>query len=137
MAIFSLPYLQSSRRKTLKGVAFPMRTDGIGGYLTVNENLGSLRDGIIQLILTSRGARVMRPDFGTDLKKSVFEPLDDTTIENLTRQILSTVAKYEPRVVVKSLKLTPRPDDNRIRVVLTISSKEDLNAEELIDVTVQ
>ena len=65
MGNFDLEYVSVPGKNRILGLAFPMRTDGVGGFLTSNENLGSLRDCVIQLIMTRRGARVMRPDFGT------------------------------------------------------------------------
>jgi phage baseplate assembly protein W len=105
MANFELKYLKEPKKNRILGLAYPMRLDGVGGYLTQNENLGSLRDCVIQLIMTQKGARVMRPDFGTDVRSSLFEPLNAQLVENLRSQILEAIAKYEPRVIVKDLAL--------------------------------
>ena len=61
MVNFNLQYQKTENRTDILGLSFPMMLNGIGGVLTQSENLGALRDGIIQLIMTSRGARVMRP----------------------------------------------------------------------------
>jgi hypothetical protein len=103
-----------------------MMFDGIGGVLTQSENLGALRDGVIQLIMTSRGARVMRPDYGTDIRKSVFEPMDTTILQTLKGQITQTIATYEPRVVVQQLNLIPDEDRNSLTISLVLSTKNDL-----------
>tara|TARA_R110000824_G_scaffold93685_2_gene226458 strand:- start:5448 stop:5789 length:342 start_codon:yes stop_codon:yes gene_type:complete len=113
-----------------------MRGDGIGGYLAQNENLRSLRDCVVQLIMTGRGARVMRPDYGTDLRSSVFDPLTEDSIDSLRTQILSTIAKYEPRVIVQRISLTPDFERHTLKVELYITSKDDLLTGELIEVLV-
>ena len=83
MTNFDLTYVKTNAKKNILGVAFPMMNQGIGGYVAQNENLRSLRDCVIQLIMTGRGARVMRPDFGTDVRASVFEQFTDDLIDTL------------------------------------------------------
>jgi len=126
MVNFNLQYQKTENRTDILGLSFPMLQNGIGGVLTQSENLGALRDGVIQLIMTSRGARVMRPDYGTDLRKSVFEPMDTTTIQTLRGQITQTIATYEPRVVVQQLNIIPDESRNSLTVSLVLSTKNDL-----------
>ena len=126
MVNFNLQYQKTENRTDILGLSFPMMLNGIGGVLTQSENLGALRDGIIQLIMTSRGARVMRPDYGTDIRKAVFEPMDTTTLQTLRGQITQTIATYEPRAVVQQLNLIPDEDRNSLTISLVLSTKNDL-----------
>lgn len=136
MVNFNLQYQKTENRDDILGLAFPMRWDGIGGVLTQSENLGALRDGVIQLIMTSRGARVMRPDYGTDLRKSLFEPIDSTTLQTLRGQIAETIAKYEPRVVLQQLNLFPQEELNTLTIQLVLSTKNDLLTTTNVEITV-
>tara|TARA_R110000824_G_scaffold163979_1_gene339970 strand:- start:87 stop:497 length:411 start_codon:yes stop_codon:yes gene_type:complete len=136
MGNFDLEYVSVPGKNRILGLAFPMRTDGVGGFLTSNENLGSLRDCVIQLIMTRRGARVMRPDFGTDVRQAVFEPLDSRLVDTLKSQISSTIAKYEPRVIIKNLTITPNWEENRLTIKLSLSSKDDLLNTEFVELLV-
>jgi len=136
MVNFNLQYQKTENRDDILGLAFPMRWDGIGGVLTQSENLGALRDGVIQLIMTSRGARVMRPDYGTDLRKSLFEPIDSTTLQTLRGQIAETIAKYEPRVVLQQLNIFPQEELNTLTIQLVLSTKNDLLTTTNVEITV-
>jgi phage baseplate assembly protein W len=136
MTNFDLTYVKTNAKKNIFGVAFPMMKQGIGGYVAQNENLRSLRDCVIQLIMTGRGARVMRPDFGTDLRASVFEQFTDDLIDTLRSQILETISKYEPRVIVKRISLTPDYENHTLKVELYITSKDDLLNGELVEVLI-
>tara|TARA_R110002012_G_scaffold15255_1_gene61212 strand:+ start:159 stop:569 length:411 start_codon:yes stop_codon:yes gene_type:complete len=126
MVNFNLQYQKTENRTDILGLAFPLRSDGIGGVMTQSENLTALRDGVIQLIMTARGARVMRPDYGTDIRQSVFEPMDSTTVDTLRGQITQTIAKYEPRVVVQQLNIFPQEEQNTLTISLVLSTKNDL-----------
>ena len=136
MSNFDLTYVKTNAKKNILGVAFPMMSQGIGGYLAQNENLRSLRDCVVQLIMTGRGARVMRPDYGTDLRASVFEPFTQEMIDGLRAQILEAIEKYEPRVIVKRVSLTPDYENHTLKVELYITSKDDLLNGELVEVLV-
>ena len=86
--------------------------------------------------MTRRGARVMRPDFGTDVRQAVFEPLDSRLVDTLKSQISSTIAKYEPRVIIKNLTITPNWEENRLTIKLSLSSKDDLLNTEFVELLV-
>ena len=135
MPKYDLNYVKTPSVDRIMGVAFPMQ-DGVGGYVAQNENLRSLRDCVMQLILTNRGARVMRPDYGTDLRASVFEPLTPDMIDTLRAQILEVISKYEPRVIVKRVALTPDFERHTLKVELYITTKNDLLNGELVEVLV-
>ena len=52
---------------------YPYRFDGSGRTATTDDT-DHIRDLIEQVLLTSPGERVMRPDFGAGLLRMVFEP---------------------------------------------------------------
>ena len=78
----------------------------------------------------------MRPDYGTDLRASVFENMTSDTINALRSQILEVISKYEPRVIVKRIALTPDPERHTLKVELYITSKDDLLNGELVEVLI-
>ena len=54
----------------------PFHLDGTGRSASVGED-EHIRDMIEQILFTSPGERVMRPDFGCGLKQLVFMPASD------------------------------------------------------------
>ena len=136
MSTFDLQYLKVARKTNILGLAFPMRSDGVGGYLTQNESITALKDNVIQLIMTARGSRVMRPDFGTDLRAGVFEQFDDNMVNTLRRQIIDVISKYEPRVILRSLDVLPNFELAQLIIRLDITSKDDLLNGELVEILV-
>jgi len=54
-------------------IAFPYRIDGRGRTAEADEDV-HIRDLIEQVLFTSPGERVMRPDFGCGLLALTFEP---------------------------------------------------------------
>jgi phage baseplate assembly protein W len=55
-------------------IAFPLQLDGHGRTARAASLDGHIRDMIEQLLFTNPGERVNRPDFGSGLLQTVFQP---------------------------------------------------------------
>ena len=86
--------LNSSVDKKKYGLAFPIGTSTTGGYFAKNSGTQLVKNNLKQLILTSKGERVMLPNFGMNLKNYLFEQLDDQTFNNVKLEILNGLARY-------------------------------------------
>src|SRR5438128_12079766 len=65
---------------------FPYHIDG-RGRTAVTDDADHVRDLIEQVLFTSPGERVMRPDFGSGLLALVFEP-NSTTLAATTQMLV-------------------------------------------------
>jgi hypothetical protein len=133
-------YLTSSKIPAIKGVAFPVVL-GAGGFFTRTDGMETILNGIKQLLLTNRGERVMRPDFGTSLRRAVFEPADFNFKEGIESEIIATITRYEPRVVVKGVNV--HTDDtqgqegyHRVFVQCKLALKSDTLQERILEIII-
>jgi len=80
----------------------------------VAKKLGT--DAIIQslytLLSTGKYERLMQPDIYSNLKKHLFEPLDNITASAIGNEVTSVINKYEPRVDLTEVNVTPDYDGN-------------------------
>jgi phage baseplate assembly protein W len=60
--------------------------------------------------MTSKGERVMRPDFGCGLRNFVFGTTDETTLRLLESDITQAITVWEPRVT--DVEVTARLDQS-------------------------
>src|SRR5215203_2631395 len=74
-------------------VDFPYRFDG-RGRTAVTEAVDHIRDLIEQVLFTSPGERVMRPDFGAGLLTLVFEPNSTTLAATTTFLVQSALQQH-------------------------------------------
>ena len=74
---------------------------------------------ILNHINTEKGSRVMMSNFGTDIPRLLFEPLDEIVIEQIKIEI-QKVVDYDPRVTLKDIVVTPLYDKNTIAVYLNL-----------------
>ena len=75
------------------------------------EGAAAVRQSIILLLSTRPGERVMRPDYGCDLHRLVFEPNDATTAGLAIHYVRRALTRWEPRVEILHLDAGPHPDD--------------------------
>jgi phage baseplate assembly protein W len=90
----------------------------------LNEN--SIAQSIRNLLLTSHYERPFNPDLGSNLKKFLFEPMDNITTSLIQDAILFTLRNYEPRVDVQQVLATPNFEDNRYDVTIKFFIKNSL-----------
>jgi len=97
----------ASTTKKIYGFSYPFVANPKRGYFSKESGVTLVRNNLTQLLLTTKGERVMIPDFGTNLKYFLFEPLDKFTVQNIRDDILGAVNKYAPGVKVVSLRVFP------------------------------
>jgi phage baseplate assembly protein W len=55
----------------------------------------------------------MMPNFGTRIPDMVFEPMDSFTLIIIEEDLRAVIA-FDPRVELRSLSITPLPDNNTV-----------------------
>ncbi|MBK8978604.1 MAG: GPW/gp25 family protein [Planctomycetes bacterium] len=101
------------------------------GALRIVHGEDSIRQAIVMLLSTSPGERVMRPHYGCDLRRLVFQPADATTAGLAVHAVRTALRRYEPRIELLRVDAGPAPDhdaallievDYRIRTTGRIES---------------
>lgn len=106
---------------------------GPSGILSRQEDQQLIKNDLLQLLLTVPGERVFRPTFGTILRSSLFEQLDDRQLLAMRDSILESIRTHEPRITVTKLNLTATDNTNEIRIVLVAQIKASPNLYITID----
>lgn len=101
--------LFTSKSKSLKtyGFAFPFGNIEDGLFLKKSSDIALIKSNLRQLLLTRRGERVMLPNFGTNLKNYLMEPLDQALLSQIRREISESIYKYAPNVNLNLLQVFP------------------------------
>lgn len=73
------------------------------GIMAQKTDVDQIKADMLQLLLTNPGERVMLPDFGTPLKKLIFEPNDAILEMDAKNMIAASIARWEPRVEIKNI----------------------------------
>ena len=87
--------------------------------VVVSRDASAIKQAIVNLLLTNKGERLMNPNYGSDIRRYLFEPLDYGTANQITGNIKSTIDTFEPRLSVLNLRALPNMDDNGFDVEMT------------------
>jgi uncharacterized protein len=91
------------------GWSFPVGTDA-RGRIALSRRERDIEEAILIILLTAKGQRVMRPEFGCAIHDLVFAPNDATTAGLATYYVEEALAMWEPRIRVLDVHATPDPD---------------------------
>lgn len=78
-------------------LAWPLSFDE-NGSARLNGLDEDIKQSLYLLLSTSRGERLMRPEYGCDLTQFAFESVDHSLISRIRSEILRSISRYEPRV---------------------------------------
>jgi phage baseplate assembly protein W len=86
----------------------------------INRVIGPMAvvNSIKNLILTNYYERPFQPDVGSNVRRLLFENLDNITATTLKNEIERTIANYEPRATVKAINVKADFDNNGFKVYL-------------------
>jgi phage baseplate assembly protein W len=96
-----------SKSDKIYGLKFPFGNLEDGKFLKKASDVELIRSNLKQLLLTRRGERVMLPNFGTNLKNYLMEPLDQALLSQIRREISQSIYKYAPFVDILLLQVFP------------------------------
>jgi phage baseplate assembly protein W len=91
-----------------------------------------VKSNLINLLLTYKGERILNPEFGADLPRLLFEPIDDKLIKKIQDQIISNVSVYVPEVILTNIEVTPDIDYNTLYVMVEYQLKISGNKDKII-----
>jgi len=96
------------------------------------EGDAAVRQAIFLLLSTTPGERVMRPDYGCELRRLLFSPNDNTTAGLAIHFVKQALQRWEPRVEVLKLDAVPNQDrPERLDILLEYRVRSTLEREQL------
>lgn len=84
----------------------------------INRNIGerAVINSVKNLISTNHYERPFQPNIGSNVRRLLFENLDNITAVSIENEIRQTIQNYEPRVRISSLKVLADIDRNGYNV---------------------
>ena len=92
------------------GWAFPVGVDARGG-IALARGTQELEQAMRLILLTYPGERPMRPRFGSRLRDFVFSGATWENAAAIGHEVRAALLRWEPRVDVTSVDVTPRSDE--------------------------
>ena len=94
----------------------------VTGDITKKTDYSAISQSIQNLLMTNHYEKPFRPEYGTNIRKLLFEPMDLMTASILNEEIRNSIKNFEPRVLIEFLEIIPDFEKNQYNVNLTYSA---------------
>ena len=98
------------------GVSLPF--NGPGVFKSTYTTKDQIKSNLVNLLLTDTGERIMNPNFGTNLKRFLFEGITDSSLDLLKNNILISILNYISEITVTNITLVPDTDNNLVSLTI-------------------
>ena len=104
--------------RSFKDISLSFEPHPVTKDLAILKNERAISRSIRNIVETIPSERYFDPDFGSDVRSSLFENIDFGIIGVVESQILESIANYEPRVDNVQVEVLPEYDNNALEVTV-------------------
>lgn len=99
-------------------IRYPFQNSVRGFYVELNNtDADAVKSDLLHLILTRKGQRLYKPDFGTDLLRFIFQPEDGLTLSQIQEEIKSVVSKYLPKLQINNVLVEQSEESEHAAII--------------------
>jgi phage baseplate assembly protein W len=99
------------------GVSLPFNAKGV--FNKTYSTKEQIKSNLINLLLTDKGERIMNPEFGADLRRSLFDNITSDNTELLRLKIIDAINIFIPEVELTNVDIEPNIDFNTLNVTIS------------------
>ncbi len=98
------------------GISLPFNAAGV--FNKTYSTKDQIKSNLINLLLTDKGERIMNPEFGADLRRSLFENITVPNLDLLRFKIIDAISIFIPEIVLGDIEILPDPDANTLSITI-------------------
>ena len=98
------------------GISLPFNAKGV--FNKTYSTKEQIKSNLINLLLTDKGERIMNPEFGTDLRRSLFDNITQSNTDLLQTKIIDAINIFIPEVELTNVVVEPNIDYNTLNVTI-------------------
>lgn len=89
------------------GIKYPFTSDdNEGTYLDLNKTYADgVQSQVLHVLFTPKGQKLRDPDFGTNLVRYIYNPLDGETFNDVKTEMTRQISKYVPSVEFRDVTI--------------------------------
>lgn len=101
-------------------------------FKTTYTTKDQVKSNLINYVLTNKGERLFNPNFGGDVRQSLFEQ-NDSSFDNLAAKLEDEISLFVPNIDLQSVDIRRSPDNNLVNIIINYRVNQD-NQQVVIDV---
>ena len=121
-------FIEDKDTRVSVGLDFPIaRVPNQDGYFkTTKTTIDAIKNNIKLLLQTQQGERVFQPNLGMNLKRFVFEQINENTSISIENNIVDVFETWLPFVELNNIEINTdaeNQEQNKIKINITFSIK--------------
>lgn len=95
--------------------------------IVTDVNSKAIKNSIYNILSTMPGQKILNPEFGLNLTQWLFTNLSETNASLIKFNITRQINKYEPRVTLTNVIVTPNYEEQQYNIVIQFNNNETFN----------
>lgn len=100
------------------GLKFPLQVNRATGRIVMADGVQSVKESVYIILMTQKGERFTRRNFGSRLLSYTFMDTSVTRIQMMAREVEQTILEQEPRI--SDVDVTVKPELDRGCLIVNI-----------------
>ena len=101
-----------------KDTTFTMSLTHTMRDLEPNTDGKAIQNSLTNIFTFRKGERILEPEFGSNLYEFLYEPINDILLQKIGQEAITMIERWEPRVEVIDVVVTPYYDTNTVHLTL-------------------
>ena len=136
------PFIEDNDTNVFIGIDLPIRkSEGKEGFFaSTKTTIEAVKNNIVNLIQTDPGERFFQPNLGLNLRRFLFEQINEEIVLQIQNEMLDTLQTWLPFVELKDIQIgsdSVTEDSNKININIVFSIKRASNSTESVGVVLE
>ena len=106
----------SIANRTYRDIAFSFFAHPMSGDMGKKTGASAVKQAIVAILKTNHHERLFNPEFGSDIRGSLFEQMNPITEQRMRKKIEAAIARHEPRAEVLGVSVKAQEEQNRYEI---------------------
>ena len=106
----------SIANRTYKDMAYSMFANPMSGDMGKKTGASAVKGAIVSILKTNFNERLFQPEFGSNVRALLFEPMNPITEERIKTAVEDAVKAHEPRAQIIGITVEGQEEQNRYLV---------------------
>jgi phage baseplate assembly protein W len=130
------PFIEDNDTNVFIGIDLPIRkSEGKEGFFaSTSTTIEAVKNNIANLIQTHSGERFFQPELGLNLRRFLFEQVNEEVVLQIQNEILDALETWLPFVQVTDIQVSD--DNNKLNVNIIFNIKQDPDTLDSVQVVI-
>lgn len=102
------------------GVKWPVQVDKMTGKFMTSSYEDNIQESVRIILMTRKGERIMRPEFGCGIYQYAFGTMDYTSFSRMQKEVEDALHAWEPRITDIEVQVSPdEKEEGRLNIAIS------------------